>query len=78
MDLRLAVYEFVKQGNDLLERLRSPEGDMLSRTDLHVLEVQLYLLDKEVTKKKQTKPPPRAQSPPPFPPFDSSNKDSGT
>jgi len=37
---------------------------------VHVLEVQLYLLDKEVTKKKHTKSPHIAKSPPPFPPFD--------
>ena len=52
MDLRLAVHEFVNQGKELLERLRSCEGDTLARAELHVLEVQLYLLDKEVTKRK--------------------------
>jgi hypothetical protein len=50
MDLRLAVHEFVNQGREFLERLRSSEGDTLARAELHVREVQLYLLDKEVTK----------------------------
>jgi hypothetical protein len=86
MDLRLAVHEFVNHGRGLLERLRSSEGDTLTKAELHVLEVQLYLLDKEVTKRKLRTAPPTAQSPPTVSPFDSpgqtrnsdtSNKDSG-
>lgn len=56
-------------------RLRASEGDQLSRVDLHIMEVQLYLLGKEVSKRKdvtgvppgQAKPSPTSK--PEFPPF---------
>jgi len=47
MDIRRAVSEYVKQGNDLFNRLRSDESLMLTPTDLHMLRVQLYILDAE-------------------------------
>ena len=78
MDLRLAVHEFVSQGRELLQRLRSSEGDMLKRTELHILQVQLYLLHEEVTKRKHitsSSDPLRtieeSQSQVEFPPFES-------
>ena len=50
MDLRRAVGEYVTQGRDLLKRLRSPEeGPTLTRVDLHILRVQLFLLDHEAS-----------------------------
>lgn len=75
MDLRRAIHHFVEQGRDLIGRLRSPEGDQLSRIDLHILEVQLYLLDKEVSRRKDVNQVPSPQtfqssaSKPDFPPF---------
>ena len=52
MDVRRALRNFVEQGRDFYQRLHSSEGDALSPDDLHLLEVQLYLLDKEVTRRK--------------------------
>ena len=75
MDLRRTVHEFVELGREMAARLRSSEGDQLSRVDLHVLEVQLYLLGKEVSRRKEVH---RSSSPdtkqpsakkPDFPPF---------
>ena len=53
MDLRRTIHEFVDQGREVAARLRSSEGDVLTRVDLHVLEVQLYLLGKEVSRRKE-------------------------
>jgi hypothetical protein len=75
MDLRSAIYRFVAQGKELMKRLDSYEAGTVGRVDLHILEVQLYLLGKEVSrttklhassfsKKRQTRHP-RAE----FPPF---------
>ena len=75
MDLRRTIHEFVEQGRGVAARLRSSEGDQLSRVDLHVLEVQLYLLEKEVIRRKgsySSSSPNTNQSPatkPDFPPF---------
>jgi len=52
MDVRRALRNFVEQGRDFYQRLHSSEGDALSPDDLHLLEVQLYLLDKEVARRK--------------------------
>jgi hypothetical protein len=48
MDIRPAVGDFIVEGGELLSRLRSYEGEMLSDTDLHLLRVELHLLDSEV------------------------------
>ena len=53
MDLRSAIHHFVEQGRELITRLRSAEGDQVTRVDLHILEVQLYLLGKEVSRRKE-------------------------
>lgn len=52
MDVRLALRAFVDQGRELYHRLHSSEGDIIGPVDLHILEVQLYLLDKEVARRK--------------------------
>jgi hypothetical protein len=59
MDLRRAIGEYVNQGRELLTRLRSPEeGPTVTRVDLHILRVQLFLLDHEVANMQQIKKPP--------------------
>jgi hypothetical protein len=81
MDLRSAIHHFVEQGRELMGRLRSPEGAQLSRVDLHILEVQLYLLAKEVSRSKNDTgiPSPETKQspgiPPDFPPFDLPEQD---
>ena len=75
MDLRRTVHEFVELGRAVAARLRSSEGDQLSRVDLHVLEVQLYLLGKEVSRRKEVHRPSSldrkqpSTKKPDFPPF---------
>ena len=74
MDLRRAINEYVNQGRELLKRLRSAEeGPTASPVDLHILRVQLFLLDQqaanmelmrpsreeaEIERRKKNKPPP--------------------
>jgi hypothetical protein len=48
MDMGEAINELVAKGQDLLNRLRSPEGRTVTDMDLHILRVQLQLLDSEV------------------------------
>jgi hypothetical protein len=56
MDLRRAIGEYVTQGRELLTRLRSPEeGSMVTVVDLHILRVQLFLLDNEAANMEQRK-----------------------
>ena len=46
MDLRHSIGEYVTQGRDLLERLRSPdEGSTVTVVDLHILRVQMFQMD---------------------------------
>ena len=47
MDIRQAVSDFIVHGGELLSRLRSYEGEMLNEADLHLLRVELHLLDSE-------------------------------
>ena len=61
MELRDVVRNLVDQAREVMERLRT--GEALSGPDLHILEVQLYLLGREVIRKKDHK------TPPPFPPI---------
>jgi hypothetical protein len=75
MDLRDAVRNLVEEARDVMERLRSGEVEMLTRADLHILEVQIYLLQKEVNRVKDLKPPRKATSSPAFPPFQSDQDD---
>jgi hypothetical protein len=57
MDIRRAVSEFVAQSMDLLSRIRSYEGEMLTAMDLHVLRVQLHLLDYEAAHRQHVNTP---------------------
>jgi len=56
MDVRQTIYTFAEHAKNLLGLLRSAEGKTLSRGDLDTLEVQLYLLEKEVMKRKEGNP----------------------
>ncbi|BCA56031.1 hypothetical protein W02_31710 [Nitrospira sp. KM1] len=47
MDISRAVQEFVVNGQDLYRRLRG-EGEALSSLDLHILHVQIRILEIEV------------------------------
>lgn len=47
MDLRKALQQYLTLGNELFPRLRSVEASTLTKTDLHMLRVQLYILDTE-------------------------------
>lgn len=47
MDLQCIVNEFITKGRDLCQRLQSSEQGTLSGLDLHMLRVQLHLLDTE-------------------------------
>jgi len=72
MELRDAVHSFVDQAREIMERLRAGEGETLSGADLHILEVQLYLLGREVIRMKDLIPGIRSHTtPPPFPPLTS-------
>lgn len=58
MDLRHAVGEYVTQGRELLKRLRSPEeGPTVTDVDLHILRVQLFLLDNEAANMQEMRRP---------------------
>lgn len=46
-DIRPAMSEFVRQGKELRERMRSSEREMLTDVDLHILRAQLFLLESE-------------------------------
>ena len=39
--------DFVTQGRELRERMRSSEREMLTDVDLHILRAQLFLLESE-------------------------------
>jgi len=54
MELRHAIGEFVDHGRELLDRLRSAEeGPTATAVDLHILRVQLFLLDHEAANREQ-------------------------
>ena len=46
-DIRRAISEFVRQGKELRERMRSSEREMLTDVELHILRAQLFLLESE-------------------------------
>ena len=57
MDIRRAISEYVTQGRELLKRLRSPEeGPTVSPVDLHILRVQLFLLDQHAANMELMRP----------------------
>ena len=84
MDPRSTIHHFVEQGREVIARLRSSEGDQLSRVDLHILEVQLYLVGKEVSRRKDVIDVPSAEkkqssaTKPDLPPFVLSDERSKT
>ena len=45
MDIRSLWQDFVAQSNELLDRMRSSEGEALTAVEVHILRVQLRLLD---------------------------------
>jgi hypothetical protein len=55
MDIRMAVSEYVTQGKALLTRLQSYEGNMLTEVDLHMLRVQLHLIDSTASNMQRAK-----------------------
>ena len=72
MDLRASIHEFVARAKELEIQLSSHEVTTLGRADLHILEIQLYLLEKKVQRCKETNrldSLKRLNTPPVFPPF---------
>lgn len=53
MDLRRFWHQFVTESTELLARMRSPEGETLSAVELHILRVQLRLLDNQAQQMQQ-------------------------
>jgi hypothetical protein len=45
MDLHAAMNDFFVQSRDLLNRMKSSEGQILTEVELHILRAQLRLLD---------------------------------
>ena len=61
MPILQVVADFMVKGKDLVQRMRSPEGVMLSMADLQLLKDQLQILDNEITqlmnhKQRRNKP----------------------
>jgi len=57
MDLRCTIGEYVTQGRELLKRLRSAdEGPTAPPVDLHILRVQLFLLDQQAANMELMRP----------------------
>jgi len=48
--------EFMNQGKELLRRLRSTEGNMLTEAEMRMLRLQLHVLDIEVSNRQNTIP----------------------
>ena len=48
-DIRRALNEFITRGKELLSLLRSSQGDLLCKAELHHLRTYLHLLDLEAT-----------------------------
>ena len=53
MDLRGRWHDFVQGSKGLLDRMRSSEGALLSAVELHILRVQLRLLDNQTRTMQQ-------------------------
>jgi hypothetical protein len=81
MDLQASIRDFVGRAKELGLHLRSHEAETLGRVDLHILEVQLYLLEKKLQKRQEANRmasslgPPKKQ--PDFAPFFSDKDDEG-
>lgn len=50
MDIRGAINDYVYKGRDLTKRIESDESHEATDIDLHMLKVQLYLLESATTK----------------------------
>lgn len=55
MDIQRAVSDFMSQGDELLSRLRSTEGGMLSEVELQNLRVCLDQIGMEATNRQHIK-----------------------
>jgi hypothetical protein len=64
VDIRRAVSQFVMHGNELFNRLRSDESVMLTATDIHMLRVQLYILDAEARRLERKQSQSKSVDPP--------------
>lgn len=53
MDVCGLWHHFVQESKELLDRMRSSEGAMLSAVELHILRVQLRLLDNQAQQMQQ-------------------------
>ena len=51
-------------GNELFNRLRSDESVMLTATDIHMLRVQLYILDAEARRLERKQSQSKSVDPP--------------
>jgi hypothetical protein len=58
MMIHRTANEFMTQGKELLRRLRSTEGNTLTELEMHMLRVQLHLLDIEVSNRQYMNTPP--------------------
>ena len=77
MDLRSSIRDFVARAKELGVHLQSPAAATLTRADLHTLEVQLYLLEKQVQEARRALQA-RSELPqkgPAFPPYFSTEGD---
>jgi hypothetical protein len=54
MGIRRVTSEFMNQGKELLRRLRTPEANMLTDSEIRMLRLQLHLLDIEVSNRQHT------------------------
>jgi hypothetical protein len=54
MGILRVTSEFMNQGKELLRRLRTPEANMLTDTEIRMLRLQLHLLDIEVSNRQHT------------------------
>jgi len=54
MGILRVTSECMNQGKELLRRLRTPEANMLTDTEIRMLRLQLHLLDIEVSNRQHT------------------------
>ena len=59
MAIRRVTNEFLKQGKELLRRLRTTEANKLTEAEIRMLRLHLHLLDIEVSSRPYTNTPPR-------------------
>jgi hypothetical protein len=54
MGIHRVTSEFMNHGKELLRRLRTPEANMLTDTEIRMLRLQFHLLDIEVSNRQHT------------------------